>query len=104
MDGGLSVNITNRNIAEGYNLDIMRNGIIMIVYLSIIFIMYMVLSTPFENIMTGLDTSANMSQVSSGVTNGKWVFNLIFAGLAIVPVIWFIGWSFWREPDWRQRL
>jgi len=85
-------------------MDIVRNGIIMIIYLCIIFIIYMVLSTPFDTVMSGLDSGANMSQVTSGVTTGKFVFNMMFAGLAIAPVLWFIAWSFWREPDWRERL
>jgi hypothetical protein len=31
------------------------------------------------------------------------VFNMIFAGLGIVPMLWFIVMVFKTEPDWRYR-
>lgn len=78
-----------------------RDGVILIVYLSLIIISYLVLSTPFEEMVAGFE-GVSTSEVDSSVATARTVFNIIFAGLGIVPVFWFIVRTFMREPDWRQ--
>ena len=86
--------------------DIVRNGVIMAVYVFVIFVAYIVLSDPFETLMTSfedLNTTGSDAEVEAGTGTGRTVFNMTFAGFIIVPVIWFVVWIFIREPDWRYR-
>jgi len=55
--------------------------------------------TSFENI----NATASDAHIESASSYGRTVFNMIFAGLAIVPMLWFIVWVFHREPDWGYR-
>ena len=86
-------------------MDIVRNGAILIIYLFIIFCLFLFLSTPFDEVMTGLDNvnGTSDSQVEAGVNEGRLVFNIMFSVLALVPIIWFVLWVFHREPDWRYK-
>ena len=84
--------------------DIVRSGGILIIYLFIITILYIFLSSPFDDIMTDfedINSTASDSQVESASSLGRTVFNMIFAGLGIVPIAWFIVEVFKTEPDWR---
>jgi len=86
--------------------DIARAGVIMIVYLFLITVMYIFISSPFDDFMTSfenLNNTASDSQVESSTGYGRTVFDIIFGGLAIVPVLYFIVWVFKREPDWGYR-
>ena len=87
-------------------MDIIRNGIIMAVYLFVIIALFLFLSSPFDDLMTNfedIDSTGSDSHVEDASGYGRTVFNMIFAGLAIVPIIWFIAWVFRTEPDWRYR-
>ena len=84
-------------------MGIVRNGVILLVYLLIIFSLYIFISSPFEDVMTGFDNvngTLSDSQVEGGTSNIRFVFNMIFAGLVVVPVVYFVIWCFSREPDW----
>ena len=84
--------------------DIMRSGIILIVYLFIIITLYLFLSSPFDDLMTSfedLDLEASDTHIETSSLLGRTVFNIIFAGLALAPIIWFIVEIFKTEPDWR---
>jgi len=85
---------------------IVRNGSIMAIYVFIVIVIYMVLSSPFDDIMTGFEDINNTnsdSEVEQGSNWGRTVFDLIFAILVLVPLVWFVFWCFHREPDWRDR-
>lgn len=72
----------------------------------IIICCYMFLSSPFEEIMTGFDNINNSttdSHIEAGSNLGRTVFNMMFAALGIIPLVWFILWCFHREPDWGYR-
>jgi len=87
-------------------MDIVRSGIIMAVYLFIIIALYIFLSSPFDSMMTSfedIDGAASDTHVEAASVTGRVVFNMIFAGLAIVPMLWFIVMVFSTEPDWRYR-
>jgi len=85
-------------------MDIARAGVIMSAYLAIVVIIYIVLSSPFNQMMnafedaniTGSDTQVDASGVIC-----RAAFELFFAALAFVPIIYFVVFVFRREPDWR---
>ena len=43
------------------------------------------------------------AEIEQSGTVLRTVFNMSFAGLLIVPILWFIYFAFYREPDWRFR-
>lgn len=87
------------------SIGIIRNGIILLVYLVIIIALYLFLSEPYDNIMTSMENinGSTDSQVEAGATVNRIVFDMMFAILGAVPIIWFIVWSMSREPDWGYR-
>lgn len=87
-------------------MDIVRNGVLLIVYLFVIIIMFIILSGVFEDMVTSVeDVNLTASDARVEVQGGyvRTVFNMVFALFALVPIIWFIAWAFHREPDWRFR-
>jgi len=87
-------------------MDIARAGVYMLVYLFVVVALYIFLSSPFDDMVSGFeDLNMTASDAKVDYTGGviRTVFDLIFAGLAIVPLLWFIVWVFRREPDWRYR-
>jgi len=79
-------------------------GIILVVYLFALMIGYYAVSTPFENLMDGIDDADGglaADEIDTHVGNYKTFFNMAFALMAITPIVWFIFWVFHREPDWR---
>jgi len=87
-------------------LNILRAGVILMTYLFVIITIYIFLSSPFDDIMTNfenIDLAASDSHIESTSGIGRTVFDMIFAVLGLVPVVWFIFWCFSREPDWRMR-
>lgn len=87
-------------------MDIVRNGVLLVVYLFVIVVLFIVISGVFEDIVVGVeDVNATASDARVEVHGGyiRTVFNMIFALFALVPIIWFIAWAFHREPDWRFR-
>ena len=87
-------------------VDIVRGGIILIVYTFIMIIIYLVISGVFDDFVTSFEdvnltnSDAEIEQ-SGGVL--RTVFNMSFAGLVIIPALWFIYLAFYREPDRRFR-
>ena len=87
-------------------MNIPRAGVILIVYLFVLITIYIFLSSPFDDFVTSfedLNLSASDSHIESNTGIGRTVFNMIFAILGLVPIVWFIFWCFSREPDWRVR-
>ena len=87
-------------------MNLVRSGIILAVYLFVLIIAYLVISSPFDDIMNDFDNlnlTNSDGSVERGTGYGRTVFDIIFAVLAIIPIIWFIVLCFSREPDWRFR-
>lgn len=87
-------------------MDIVRSGIIMAVYLFVIIALYIFLSSPFDTLVSSfedIDSSASDTEIEASSVVSRVVFNMIFAGLGIVPILWFIIMVFRTEPDWRYR-
>lgn len=84
--------------------NIVRDGVIMLVILSVIFILWLILSTPFNDIATAFE-DVNMTNSDAKVEESsgwaKAVWDIFFAGLGAIPIIWFIMRMMQREPDWR---
>lgn len=86
--------------------DIVRAGIIMTVYLAVLIMVFIFISSPFETLVTSFDDingTASDDKVEKQGETSRTIFNMIFAGLALVPSIYFVIWVFSREPDWRYR-
>ena len=85
--------------------DIIRNGVIMLVIEFIILMCYIVISSPFDDMMTSFENinGSTDAEVETGTTNSRNMFNMMFAGFALIPPIWFMLWVFIREPDRGQR-
>jgi len=81
---------------------IVRNGVILAVYLFIIFSLYIFISSPFDDIMSSFEDIDGDYDAEVEAQSGfnRLVFDMMFAILALVPSIWFILWCFSREPDW----
>jgi len=84
--------------------NIIRDGVIMLVILAVIFMLWLILSSPFNTVVSSLE-DVNMTKSDTRVeeTTG-WVrsaWDIFFAGLGSIPIIWFIMRMMQREPDWR---
>ena len=87
-------------------MNILRAGVILMVYLFVIITIYIFLSSPVDDIMStfeDINLTASDSHIESNAGIGRTVFDMIFAVLGLVPVVWFVFWCFSREPDWRMR-
>jgi len=87
-------------------VSIVRVGSIMAIYAFIVIVIYIVLSSPFDDIMTdfeNLNLTNSDTEVEGGSSYGRLVFDMIFALAVIIPMLWFIIWCFRREPDWGER-
>lgn len=83
---------------------IAKAGAILLTFFIVVFICYVFLSMPINTLFDAFDDA------DTGAAEGayNWItpivrsaFNLFFAGMAAVPVTWFIVWVFSREPEWR---
>lgn len=84
-------------------MNIIKAGIVMIVYLFMILLAYFVLSTPITAIFDAFDdtdTGAATEQLDQFLPTIRTAFNMFFAMMAAVPMTWFIFWVMHREPDW----
>lgn len=87
-------------------MDIIKAGMVLIVYLFIILITFFALSTPFNEFLDGMDdadTGAADPYIAVHIPWYRTVFNMFFAGMGIAPIVWFVVWTFQREPDWGYR-
>lgn len=86
-------------------MSIGKAGVLMLVYLFIVFISWSLLSTPFENTIAsfeGTDIEAG-DELDDQVSRSRTVFNMFFAGMGIVPLVWFFIWIMRRDPYWGFR-
>ena len=84
----------------------MRTGLILIMYCFIIIVLYMVLSSPFDDFMTSfsnINSTASDTHVDNAVGYGRLVFDMMFGILLLGPVIWFIAELLREEPEWGYR-
>jgi len=82
-------------------LNIVVNGVLMIVYMFIVIACYLFLSTPFDDMVSGFEdvnSTATDAKVEDASSMARTVFNMIFACLILAPIVWFIMWCFKREP------
>lgn len=87
-------------------MDIIRDGIIMAVYVFVIITIYIFISGPFDDMMTGfedVDLENSDSHIEYHSVFIRLMFDMVFAGLIIGPSIWFIFRVFMREPDWSYK-
>ena len=102
----LSVSITNNSINEEVSrLNLVRDGVFMAVYVFVVIVIYIVLSSPFADVMSDfedINSTGSDSHVESGVSIATTVFDMVFAAFVIIPLFWFMVRVFMREPDWRQ--
>jgi len=83
-------------------MGIIRNGVILILYLLIVISLYIFLSSPYDDIMTSFENINGSTDelVEAGAGTNRIVFDMMFAILGIIPIIWFMVWAFNRDPDW----
>jgi len=87
-------------------LQIVKAGAILIIYLFIVLIAFFTISTPFDEIMSGVedaDTGAAEPYIAEHSGWYRILFNMFFAMFGIAPMVWFVVWVFHREPDWGYR-
>jgi len=83
-------------------MDIIKDGLVMIVSLFIIGLLFVFTSTPFSVVMTELmdaDASSD-AETQNTMSYVQTVYTIMFGILACVPVFWFVIRVFQREPDW----
>lgn len=85
-------------------MNIVGRGVLLIVYLFILIVVYLVISTPFDITVQSfgdLNRSASDGQMDQSVTLVRATFDFCFGLAGIIPILWFIVWVYSREPDWR---
>ena len=83
-------------------MNIIRDGVILIVYLFIISSLYLFTSEPFHNVVTEISSidAASDTNTQNTFTLIDTVYALMFVILAGVPLFWFIMRVFQRDPYW----
>lgn len=86
--------------------DVVHDGLILVISEFIIFLLYIVLSDPVVQVISGICTAG----LAIGVSQMTYYQNLVFSVLTIcfivlgfIPVVWFIVRMMSREPDWGYR-
>lgn len=83
-------------------MNIIRDGIVLAVYLFIICSLYIFTSQPFHEItstLSGLSVSAD-KETQDTITMADTVYAIIFVLLGGIPLLWFIMRVFQRDPTW----
>ena len=83
-------------------MNIIRDGIILGVYLFIIITLYIFTSQPFSEITTeisGLDVASD-TETQNTFNLIDTVYAMMFVILGGAPLVWFIARVFEREPQW----
>ena len=87
-------------------MNIVKAGVILLVYFFTLFVAYMIISTPFEETVSGFEdteTTYADDEVDAQAGYARTAFDIAFGLAALVPAFWFVVWVFHREPDWRYR-
>jgi len=81
-----------------------RSGVILVFYVFLVIVIYIFVSPVFENIVSGLGGISLGSgvdpHVSQTISAVRIVFSMVIGGLGLVPLVWFVGRVFQREPHW----
>jgi len=88
-------------VMDGEVRSIVIAGVILIAYLFGLFVLYLVLTNPFDWTIMALENASNHSMVSYEVSLVGGVYDIMFGLAAFIPIAWFVAWVFHREPDWR---
>ena len=83
-------------------MNIIQATVFYVAYMFIITVCFLVLSSPFEHVVDGIET-VNMPQVNTSGVGIRTAFNMAFALAGLIPSVFFIVWVFHREPDWSYR-
>lgn len=86
--------------------EVIRDGVILIVYEFIIVFIYIIISTPVALTLTSIasaGTAMGVTQMAALESEIEAVFSICIGLLALVPVIWFVFRVYQREPDWGYR-
>ena len=84
------------------SMTIIRDGVVLAIYLFIIFTIYIFTSAPFHDITSefaGLDAASDTETVNT-LTMIDTVYAMVFVLLMGVPSFWFIMRVFQRDPYW----
>ena len=84
-------------------MNIIRAGVVMLVYLFIVIIAYFAISpfmTAFFDVFDDADVGLAEDEMSNILPTIETVFSMFFSMLASIPITWFIMWTFSREPRW----
>jgi len=87
-------------------MNIIPAGILLAAYMFVTITAYVFLSGVFVDVITGVENinmSASDALVEASGSTLRIVFDMMFAGLLLVPVVWFVYWAYSREPDWGYR-
>jgi len=85
--------------------NIITDGALMILWTFIVVILYILLSSPFDEIVSGFeDSSYSDAEIDATWSMQRIIFNMVFAILGAVGVFWFIIRVFKREPNWGYKL
>jgi len=82
---------------------LIRDGIIMAVYLFIIITIYIVLSSPFDDFISefeDVNLTASDAHIETGGGYSRTVFDMVFAGFGLAPLFWFAVRMLRRDPKW----
>lgn len=87
-------------------MQLLPRSIMTIIWLITVIILWVALSTPyteFSSTFNDLNMTNSDTHIESVSEINTVVFNMIFGGLAIASIVWFIIDSIREEPDWSQR-
>ena len=80
-------------------MNIIRDGIILIVYTFTVIIMYIVLSDPLATTIAAIASASDASQMTSIVSEIKTVFSICVAMMTIIPTVTFIYLAFTTNKE-----
>ena len=78
-------------------MNVVRQGVILIVYTFVIILAYIFLSEPTAQIINAIAAASDASQMPSLLAEVKAVLGICFALAVIIPTILFIWMSFTNE-------
>ena len=83
-------------------MNIIRDGLILVVYMFIIIVLYMFTSQPFHEMTStfaGLDIASDAATQNT-FTSIDTIYAFMYVLLAGIPLFWFIMRVFQRDPTW----
>jgi len=87
-------------------MNIVRDGVILVVFEFIVILLWVVLSSPMAVILNSLINAGTTMGITQMTTYGALVnrvVDIIFLLMGLCPVIWFFFRVYQREQDWGYR-